>query len=348
MIKEYKISEIKNIKLNGRSTDCLEPYTLFWTGSGFEVNVKGRELWVEIEADYEEQEPWFTVLINGAPVSRQMAPKGRNKICLFRSRNPEEIKYVRFVKDSQAMHDDEKCMLSIHSLITDGVFCSIDERKLKIEFIGDSITSGEGIFGDTKEEDWVSMFFSGVYSYAALTAEKLKADYRIISQSGWGVLSSWDGNTANAIPKYYEKVCGLLTGDRNRRLGAAYDYDFKKWQPDVVVVNLGTNDGSAFDMPEFNHSIEEFENAVIMFLKKIRKYNPKADIIWGYGMLGYKMTASITRAVNAYTLETGDKKVHFINLPNTREGMFGSRQHPGLKSHKQAAEVLSDYIMGMI
>jgi hypothetical protein len=344
MLQEYRLSEIEYLKINGRTTEELEPLTLFWTGSGFELKVKAAELWVEIEADYDEQEPWFSVLVNGAHIARQMAVKGRNRICLFRSRNPEEIKHVKFVKDSQAMGDDEQCCLQIHSIFTDGTFCPVEDKPYKLEFIGDSITSGEGTFGAKEEQDWVAMFFSGVHNYAAFTAEVVNADFRIISQSGWGVFASWDGQVERALPDYYEKVCGVLKGSHNEALGAQQDYDFTKWQPDAVIVNLGTNDGSAFSMPEFHHELVEFENAVTAFLKKLRRCNPKAELVWVYGMLGYGMTAPINRGIQAYVRETGDERVHFLNLPNTTKETVGSREHPGIASHKKAAAVLADYL----
>lgn len=348
MLREYKLSEIEYLKVNGRTNDCLEPLTLFWTGSGFELNAKGSELWVELEADYDEQEPWISILINGAHIARQMAVKGKSRICLFRSRNPEEIKHVQFVKDSQAMHDDETCCLQIHSISFDGEFCPIENKPYKLEFVGDSITSGEGIFGAKEELDWVAMFFSGVYSYAALTAKAVDADFRIVSQSGWGVYASWDGQLDRALPLYYEKVCGVLEGERNVALGAQKDYDFTKWQPDAVIINLGTNDGSAFGMPEFHEDIKSFENAVTAFLKKVRRCNPDAEIIWVYGMLGYSMNAPIARAINTYCEETGDKKVHFLQLPNTTKETVGSREHPGIPSHKMAAGILTDYLKNEI
>lgn len=348
MLKEYALSEIQYLKVNGRTTDCLEPLTLFWTGSGFELNAKGSELWVEIEADYAEQEPWFSVLVNGAHIARQMAVKGRSKICLFRSRNPEEVKHVKFVKDSQAMHDDDTCCLQIHNIIFDGEFYPVEEKPYKLEFIGDSITSGEGIFGAKEELDWVAMFFSGVHNYAAFTAEAVNAEFRIVSQSGWGTFASWDGQLDRALPERYEKVCGVLDGMRNQALGSQDDYDFTKWQPDAVIINLGTNDGAAFSLPEFSHSMTEFEGAVEAFLKKVRRYNPDAEIIWVYGMLGYIMTAPITRAVNRYVEETKDERVHFLQLPNTTSETVGSREHPGIASHKAAAGVLADYLKNEI
>ncbi|KAF6590638.1 GDSL family lipase, partial [Paenibacillus sp. EKM208P] len=80
----------------------------------------------------------------------------------------------------------------------------------------------------------VPMLFTALRNYTAITAEALNADYRVLSQSGWGVLTSWDNNPHANIPAYYEQVCGVLTGERNEALGAFSDHDFTPWQPDVV------------------------------------------------------------------------------------------------------------------
>jgi len=63
-LKAYSLSEIVNMKIHGRTTGCLSPLTLFWTGSGVEFNARGSELWVEVETDYDVYEPWITILIN--------------------------------------------------------------------------------------------------------------------------------------------------------------------------------------------------------------------------------------------------------------------------------------------
>jgi hypothetical protein len=363
-LKIYALSDINHLKVHGRTTGCLSPLTLFWTGSAIELNAKGTELWIEIEADCDTYEPWISIVINSSTVGRQMLNAGKHWICVFRGMSEDTVKNVRIVKDVQAMNEDPGHYMQIHNVKFDGEFLPIEEKPFKIEFIGDSITSGEGVIGAKEEVDWISMWFSAISNYSAMTADALNAEYRIISQSGWGVLTSWANNPHFNLPEYYEKVCGILTGEKNISFGALFENDFASWQPDVVVVNLGTNDESAFNMPEWkdevtgethkqrlnedgtfhDEDIKAFEEAAVNFLFKLRKYNEKSHIIWTYGMLGISMLPAIYRAVDTYIKKTGDKLVSVFQLPNTTDETVGSRSHPGLLSHKKAAKELTEYI----
>lgn len=365
---ETAVKNIQEIKVHGRTTACREPLTLFWTASGFECNVSGSELWVEVEVTYACYEPWFSYTINGDWIGRQMLSKGRYWIPLFRGMNPEKIKNVRFYKDLQAMSDDGESYIHIHALRHDGVFYPVAEKKLKIEFIGDSITSGEGAFGAKEEEDWIPMFFSALRSYAHLTAKALDAEYRVYSQSGWGVYNTWDNNRKGALPKFYRQICGLMPGEMNEKLGGTQSHDFSQWQPQFVVVNLGTNDASAFEQPEWvdektgerhkmrknpdgsycEEDIRAFQEAMKAFLYTLRECNPDAQIIWCYGMLGLPFEKPIKDGLVAYCEESSDQKVTYLELPNTDETNVGSRWHPGALCHKQAADVLIEYIKGLM
>ena len=42
--------------------------------------------------------------------------------------------------------------------------------------------------------------------------------------------------------------------------------------------------------------------------------------------------------------KTGDERVEFVKLPDTQEGEFGSRQHPGHRSHERTAKILVEKI----
>lgn len=367
-LKLYTLSDVKNLKVHGRTIGCLSPLTLFWTGSAVELNAKGRELWIEVEADYDVHEPWISILVNSVLVSRQMITSGKHWVCVFRGMNENAVKNVRIIKDTQAMRGDPGCYLQIHAVKFDGEFLPVEEKPYKLEFVGDSITSGEGAIGGKAEEDWIPMWFSALDNYTFITAKHVNADYRVVSQSGWGVLTSWDNNPQGNIPEYYEKVCGLLIGEKNKALGAFEENDFDSWQPDVVVVNLGTNDCGAFSSPEwkdvitgethkqrlnedgtFNgEDLKCFEEAIVRFLAKLRKYNKKADIVWAYGMIGIPMMPAIYRAVDSYIKNTGDKRVSVFQLPNTTEETLGARNHPGILAHEKAAKELAEYIKEVI
>lgn len=368
-LKIYKINELQQIKIHGRTDKSLELLAIFWTGSGFEANIRASELWMEVEVDYDIFEQWISIEINGEIISRRMLTKGRYDVCLFRGMNSNTVKRVRIYKEVQPMPSDNNNMLLIHTLKTDGEFCEIDDKnKLKIEFIGDSITSGEGTIGAREEDDWIPMWFTSNNNYAVMTSKELDADFRIISQSGWGVLCSWDNNPNCALPKYYDKVCGVVNGSRNENLGAFKENDFDSWKPDIIVVNLGTNDRGAFHCDEFvnkktgevfkmhvdddgkynRNDIKKFETAVVNFLIKLRKYNLNAKIVWAYGMLGSPMMEYIYEAIIYYKREYNDDKVWITELPNTTDETIGARMHPGVLNHKEAARCLTDTIKNFI
>lgn len=363
-LKTYNLNEIEELMIYGRRDKNLDTVALFWTGSGFEANVKASELWMDVEVDYDMFEQWVSVEIDGVLISRTMLTKGRYDVCLFRGMNKDIVKNVRIYKEVQPMPSDEKSMFLIHSLKTDGEFEKVEDKKLKIEFIGDSITSGEGTIGAKIEDDWLPMLFTAHNNYAVMTAKELDADFRIISQSGWGTVCSWDNNPNCALPKYYEKVCGVINGENNEKLGAQKENDFDSWQPDYIVVNLGTNDDGAFHNDEYvdektgekfkmhlnedgsynEGDVSRFENAVVDFLIKIRKYNSDAKIIWAYGMIGIPMMEYIYDSVSFYKKEYKDSKVWITQLPYVTDETIGSRNHPGVLCHQAASKVVVDVI----
>ncbi|MCL2719133.1 MAG: GDSL family lipase [Lachnospiraceae bacterium] len=367
-MKYHELREMSEYKLHGRTSPNRYPAPLFFNGSAVEVNVNGSELWIDIEVDFAGIEPWATIWFNGEMVSRLMLTKGRKKICLFRGMNPAAIKNIVFMRETQAMADDELCHLLVHGFEANGIFHSVAERKLKIEFVGDSITSGEGTYGNITETDWNPMFMGISLNYTVMIAKEFDAEFRCLSQSGWGVIAGWDNNPRRNIPAKYETVCGFAKGSVNEALGAAKPHDFAAWQPDVIVVNLGSNDNGAFEQPEWidpvtkesfklrmNNNgtyhpddIARFEKAVIDFLYIIRKNNKKAYIIWAYGMVGQGLTFAISNAVYKYQTDANDMKTVFVQLPDTTNETVGSLLHPGEKSHRRAADVLIDCLRKVV
>ena len=293
-VKRYTLPEVPHL-VHGRTNGSLTPLTLFWTAAGLELNVRGSELWVEFTADWDIHEPWYSFMVNGEFFSRRMAQKGTERVCVFRGMDPEKVKNVRIFKDTQAMNADPESVLQINAVETDGEFLPAPERNLKIEFIGDSITSGEGDIGAKAETDWISMFFSAENNYAVMVSRALNADIRVSSQSGWGVCCGWNNDPNSAIPPIYGQLCGLLSGEKNIALGAKEPYDFTKWQPNYVFINLGTNDCGAFSQPAWTDETtgETFQNR----RTEDGKLNPEDEARFAHGATAFlKQLREIGRA----------------------------------------------------
>lgn len=353
------LKELEQIHFYGRTTFDLDAVNLFWSGSGLDFLFDGSDLSFCYEADYDRIEPWISVLVDGSWILRMPAQKGKHAVSVLHGTAAGTAHRIQILKDTQAMAEDPAHWLAIRSITYDGKIMKPPAFDLKLEVIGDSITSGEGCIGALWEDDWITAFFTSVPTYGRLMAEKLNADYRILSQSGWGVRSSWDNNIHNALPNCYEYLCSL-SGDRS----AAVKNDFSVWNADVVVVNLGTNDAASFDNPAFfepatgktyknrrlsngQYHAEDLENIIEAqkdFLKKIRKNNPDAIIIWCYGMLGYDISPALKKGVEEFCEENADTKAFYLELPEMTEKTVGSRKHPGIQCHQETAQVLTDFI----
>ncbi len=363
-LKKFLPGRIKEIRVLGRTVWNKTSPVLFWSGSGIEMNYEGTELWCEFKSDYSCYEQWIAVIVNGALLTRQMLKKGKQRVCLFRNMQTKKVNHVKVIKEVQAMPGDEKAYLEACALYGDGMFRELSEPACKIEFIGDSITSGEGSYGGTVEQDWIAMWFSASNTYPYMVSERLGAEYRVVSQSGYGVYCAYDNNLDHTIPKYYEQVCGVLEGSRNKKLGAMKPYDFSSWQPDYVVINLGTNDGAGFHNPEWKDEttgrsnkmyngadglpakecLEKVAQAVTQFLRMVRKNNPKAQILWAYGMMGTVVETALKAGIANYRATDSDEKVQYITLSEIKGDQIGARSHPGVYGHKATAERICSVI----
>ena len=359
-MRKISKEEWARIRVHGRHNGKL-PITLYYAGSAIEFNVKASGLTVVLDASFGTNEQWITVLVNDAFISRQMLYKGENLVPVFVNMNPDKVKKIRIIKETECFPDDSSAHLTVKDILTDGVITEAPEKKkYTIEFIGDSITAGEGTMGDRGEDEWIPMFFSGYYNYTRMVSEIMEADYRTVSMGGWGIYCGWDNNIHCNIPSVYTKVCGLLTKTEDKLCGSLEDFDFSRDPANIVVVNLGTNDYSGFNQPPFTDSDglsyklsldengdfnEESAKKVVKagtdFLRLIRLYNPNAEILWCLGMLGNGLEPLVLRFISEYREQTGDTRVNYTALPETTEETMGSRFHPGLIAHVNAAEVIA-------
>lgn len=200
------------------------------------------------------------------------------------------------------------------------------EKELYIEFLGDSITSGWGIYsyaelGLTAETGNQSLAEDSFLTYAALTGRALNADISVLSTAGYDTEEQFNWEYPYTL---------------NRKL----DNIRTKWEykraPDIIVVNLGQN-----DISNYKNDAEAFKAIVKARLAQLRQSFPDAHIIWVNGMMSTTLMPTITEAVD----EMKDPMMHSLQLPKNTKGQ---EAHPNVAGHKNAADVLTEYIKNNI
>lgn len=327
------------VRILGRFDKKDDGVTLNWTGSGLETMVKGSYLEVEIEAEYHTMRPYVSFIVDGLTAQTFAPLPGRHTYTAFFHLNPEKAHPIRVILETQLFMGDAKAV--IHSLNTDGEFIKPKDKRIKIEFVGDSITSGEGCRGPVDFQEWVPMMFSASENYANYASQALNAQYQAVSISGWGVKCAWNNDPACRIPRIYEEIAAD---------GKPYDFTF---DPDYVVVALGTNDYNALYQPEYVHpetgevsrfdqeQIPDFLDRAKDFIGLIHKRNPRAKIVWISFFENTPLTDALDSAAEAARRE-GIPALHasVLNLKKLIRGGMGSRQHPGVVAHKRIAREL--------
>ena len=200
----------------------------------------------------------------------------------------------------------------------------------KIEFFGNSITCGTGsdqsavACGKGAWQDQHNAYMS----YGPLIARSLDAQWVLSAVSGIGLIHSCCGLDIT-MPKVFDKID--MRGD-------SLMWNFADYQPDVVTICLGQNDG-------IQDSVL-FTKAYVQFIEQLRVHYPSAQFILLTSPMG---DAKLTSALRSYLSgivwamkKRGDNKVDsYVYLKQYHNGCDS---HPDLAEHQQIANELGTFI----
>ena len=204
----------------------------------------------------------------------------------------------------------------------------------RIEIYGDSVSSGMGNEGAFNGADHLLADKNNYWAYGSIAARELEAELHTISRSGIGIMVSWFGFT---MPDFYDQMDAV--GDNDTR------WDFTRWTPDLVIINLMQNDSWLIDReqklqppPDDRARIDAYVN----FVRTIRARYPKAPIICALGSMDATANAKwpdyVRRAV-AEMRDQGDTKVTTLFFP-----FNGYTKHPRVMQHRDNAQLLVEFI----
>lgn len=217
---------------------------------------------------------------------------------------------------------------------------ALPERK--IEFIGNSITCGYGVESSDPNEHFSDETENHYYTYAAITARNLKAQHVAVARSGIGIYRNY------GAPKAGSDDCMPRMYPYTNFLDKSQEWDFSRYQPDVVCVNLGTN-----DMSLNNCDPKRLLNGYRSFLRDLRGHYPKAKIVFLSGsMLHEKDLETVKKALDTTVEEAqarGDREVYRFDMTDQQGDIgYGADWHPSFWQQQKMAGELTAYLRALM
>lgn len=224
---------------------------------------------------------------------------------------------------------------------------------LRMEIIGDSISCGYGnevrIYAPTQTEPNTGYFSKNEdisKAYGPILARKLNAEAFQTCISGRGMYRNIGGDTPTALPHVYDRV---FPNDEYPK------WDFAKFTPDIIIINLGNNDFNVLDDTKLPTSPppEPFKAAYAAFVRKLRGYYPNAKIICSIGPM---MNDNFPAGRNHWTLmqqyvgdavksvRAEDPNVYYFAYTPVMSDPYGDDWHPTAEVHQSMAQEMEAFL----
>jgi len=325
------------IQYEGRIGEKDAAAELYWSGATARLRFNGTGIKALLQ-DYNGQN-YFNVIIDGESI-RKIKIDSIKKLYSLAENLPPGEHVVELFKRTQINEEYNRGYTRLYGFeLNDGKMLSPPAvKKRKIEFYGNSITCGHAIEDTSGGDSGAGIFENNYLSYAALTARHYQAQYSCIAVSGIGLMS---GFRKLIMPEVYDLLNPFDSTDF---------WNFAKYIPDVVVVNLLQNDEAVISNPGSEHFKRRFGNTVPTdefiinaykkFILKLRTHYPGASVICALGSMGITRPGSkwpglVERAVS----ELHDGKIYtlFFKYKETAG-------HPRIAEQKIMADSLIKFI----
>jgi hypothetical protein len=217
--------------------------------------------------------------------------------------------------------------LALEGFVCDSLLVPDPLPKRRIELIGNSITctagSDQSLVPCGKGE-WHDQH-NALMGYGPLTARALNAQWVLSAVSGIGLMHSCC-NLPILMPQVFDKVD--LRGD-------SIAWNFSKYQPDIVTVCLGQNDGVQDSAAFVNHYLD--------FINQLRQHYPNATFL----LLSSPMADANLRQFLRVSLKAVQQQARLNGEQHIGIYIFeksynaGCDYHPSLEEHREIANLLT-------
>lgn len=247
-----------SVRITGRVNYSVENQaSVAWSGSAFTMAFTGTEIKIKLSAPGSV----FNVYVDDDTTTLDLSESNEEEHLLADnlSLGPH---VVTVYKRTEAQYGSAIFKgFSILGIPTASALPALPIKR--IEFIGNSITCGYGNLDSVKEHTFDILTEDHSFTYAAVTAKNLGAEEHTVCFSGRGIYRNNTGDTDGTLPELFPL---------QEPYGSSWD--FQSWTPDLVSINLGTND-FYLGIPDS----AAFVNSSVNFVKEIRRLYPSASIV---------------------------------------------------------------------
>lgn len=323
------VPQVRYVGRVHRTEDGIVSYD--WSGTYLTTTLKGERLdaWIASEG-----ECWFNVIVDGTPVKTFSVADADTVVTLFSCCGDDPGTHtIMLQKRTEGEYGRAAVKGFMFPSGSEMTACGrVPSRH--IEFIGNSLTCGYGTEGLDRNEPFMLSTENCNLTYATIIARYFDADYTLVSHSGQGAVKNYGDSLT---------VSSINMGDRMMRLFDAdtvlVDKDSLR-VPDLVVINLGTND---FSLPPYP-SREEFVSGYCRILEQIASlYGDVPVLCICPPTTGAPLDGYLQDAGERY----GKDNVHVMILTKGLYNMtddLGSSWHPNYSGQRKMAMGLIPYI----
>lgn len=346
-MKFYATEELT--KIQGRTIFRDNVRYLGYSASSVSFTFTGKKAQAEFISDpahfIPEEHAYVAIYINGAEAPAKLVEltRERETILLYED-NEEKTVTITIMKYSEPEY--AVCGLASISIDSDTLLPPPASKARKIQFVGDSITCGYGVEGSVEEVLHRTCTENPAKAYSMLSVQALDADAEIVAWNGKGVISAYIGDNVDTpddswlVPMLYDYTdAGCEKQYFNQPKEQWEIWDDSRFEPDLVMVHLGTNDASyTREIPERN---EEFCTAYVALLEKISSRHPQANILCMLGLMDRRLCSTVEEAAARFQNKHPEITCTYLPLPaQLDEDGLGTFWHPSPITHKKAAKLV--------